>query len=71
MAFDDVDYATTAANTGDHETLIVERDVTSYFVTNFGAGTQVLFTIRDNDGNTRVVAQAPLVINNNDPLGTT
>ncbi|MGS0756098.1 beta strand repeat-containing protein, partial [Roseateles sp. GG27B] len=30
---------------------------------NFGAGTRVLFNIRDNDGNTRVVSQAPLVIN--------
>jgi hypothetical protein len=38
VAFDDVDYASTAANTGDHETLIVERDVTAYFVTNFGFG---------------------------------
>ena len=31
--------------------------------TNFGAGTRVLFTIRDSDGNTRVVSQTPLVIN--------
>lgn len=38
VAFDDVDYTTAAANTGDHETLIVERDVTAYFTTNFGGG---------------------------------
>lgn len=38
IAFDDVDYASTTANSGDHETLIVERDVTAYFVTNFGSG---------------------------------
>lgn len=38
VASDDVDYASTAANTGDHEELIVERDVTAYFVANFGGG---------------------------------
>ena len=31
--------------------------------TNFGAATRVLFTVRDNAGNTRVVSQEPLVIN--------
>lgn len=36
-AFDDVDYTTTQTSTR-HETLIVERDVTAYFVTNFGSG---------------------------------
>jgi hypothetical protein len=38
VAFDDADFVSAAANTGDHETLIVERDVTAYFVTNFGSG---------------------------------
>jgi len=37
-AFDDVDFASAAPNTGDHETLIVDRDVTAHFVTNFGGG---------------------------------
>lgn len=35
-AFDDVDYSTIFTSI-DHETLKVERDVTAYFVTNFGA----------------------------------
>ncbi|MEY2842731.1 MAG: hypothetical protein RI920_768, partial [Pseudomonadota bacterium] len=30
---------------------------------NFGAGTRVLFSVRDNAGNTRIVSQEPLVIN--------
>ena len=38
VAFDDVDYAPFALNYIGHETLIVERDVTAYFLTNFGSG---------------------------------
>ncbi len=48
-AFDDVDFSSTQANTGDHECLIVERDVTQYFVSNFGVATtqtcQVAFAV--------------------------
>ena len=42
-----------AANVGQ----VIELDGT-----NFGTGTRVLFNIRDNAGNTRVVSQTPLVI---------
>ena len=39
VAFDDLDYSPAIAfGQSEHETLIVERDVTAYFVTNFGAG---------------------------------
>jgi len=39
VAFSDVDYTPTApGNTGDHQHGVVSRDVTSYFVTNFGSG---------------------------------
>jgi len=38
VAFDDVDYATLNISFTGHETLIVERDVTAYFITNFGGG---------------------------------
>lgn len=37
VAFDDVDYTLSLTTTNDHETLIMQRDVTDYFVTNFGA----------------------------------
>jgi len=38
VAFDDVDYTALALSFLGHETLIVERDVTAYFLTNFGSG---------------------------------
>lgn len=39
VAFDDLDVTNAQVNTADHERLVLVRDVTSYFNSNFGSGT--------------------------------
>ncbi len=39
VAFNDATVTVTIANSGEHQSLWLTRDVTSYFVTNFGSGT--------------------------------